>query len=160
MRIKKALFTTVISILITGCIGRMPNYKESSSSFITFKTPTVKYADMGFISKADRETKVEIYSNGHSVMRLRMTPNKVCMTRFACMSGSEFNKKVLNASYPPATLKQIFSGQEIFNGQNRADLPNGFIQNIGSITYEVTDMGVSFKDSSNGVTIEVQNLNN
>jgi len=145
------------ALIISGCAGAMPVYKESKSSFIIFKTPTLKYADQGFISKADNETKVEIYSNGQSVMRLRILPNQVCITQFKCMDKKEFNQKVLaSANYPDNLIENIFNAKPIFNGKNLKGSSNHFIQKIGTITYKVDGKNISFLDKSNGDKIEVR----
>jgi len=156
--LKKIVATVITVFIVAGCVGAQPEYKSSNSTYIIFKTPTVAYADQGFISKADSETKVEIYSNGQAVMRLRITPTQVCMSKFACMSGSEFNKKVLNSNYPADTIKNIFSGKEIFNAQGKIDTADGFIQNIGDIKYVVSGNNINFTDSSNGVKIKVTQM--
>jgi len=145
------------ALIISGCAGAMPVYKESKSSFIIFKTPTIKYADQGFISKANSETKVEIYSSGQSVMRLRILPNQVCITQFKCMSKKEFNQKVLaSANYPDNLIENIFNAKPIFNGKNLKGSSNNFIQQIGTITYSVNGKNISFVDKSNGDKIEVR----
>jgi len=155
---KKIVSSAIFAFIVSGCVGAMPEYDSSNSTYIVFKTPSYSYADAGFISRASSETKVEIYSSGQAIMRLRVTPSQVCMSSLACMSGGEFNKKVLSANYPDDTLKNIFSAQPIFNGKNKKDTANGFIQNIGSIKYVVSGKNISFSDSSNGVKIKVREL--
>jgi len=155
---KKIVAIAFSALVLSGCVGAMPEYDSSDSTYIVFKTPTFAYADAGFVSNASSETKVEIYSNGQSIMRLRITPSQVCMSSLACMSGDEFNKKVLNANYPQDTIRNIFSAQPIFNGKNKQDTANGFIQNIGTIKYVVSGGNISFSDSSNGVKIKVRKL--
>ncbi len=152
---KKYISLAVAAIAISGCVGEMPEYKSSNSSMIIFKTPTVKYADQGFVSKADDETKVEIYSMGQALMRLRITPSQVCMSSLECMSGDEFNKKVLKANYPADTIEHIFRGEKIYGGKNAKALADGFIQNIGTVTYKVSGKNITFKDSATGTKIKV-----
>ena len=156
--IKKSLILTISIFILNSCIGAMPQYKSSNSAFITFKTPTLKYSDMGFIDEASGETKVEIYSNGQSVMRLRVTPTQVCMSNLSCMSAQEFNKKILKANYPKDTLQKIFKGEEIFGGKNKIETKNGFIQQIDSIRYKVSKDEISFTDSSTSTTIRIKKI--
>jgi len=159
MRKKIKIFLTLISALaISGCVGAMPQYKSSQSKFIIFKTPSLRYADQGFVSKASSETKVEIYSNGQALMRLRITPSQICMSSIKCMDANEFNKKILVANYPKDTLERIFRGEPIFNGKNLIKSANGFRQNIGAINYSVINGNIKFYDSSNGVKIVVRNI--
>jgi len=155
---KKIISSLFLVFAISGCVGTMPEYDNSNSTYIVFKTPSFAYADAGFVSSASSETKVEIYSSGQAVMRLRITSSQICMSSLACMSGSEFNNKILHASYPADTLKNIFSGNEIFGGKSKKATANGFIQKIGSIKYVVNGGNISFIDSSNGVKIKVSKL--
>ena len=152
------LISGAVALILSGCVGAMPEYHSSNSSFIIFKTPTIRYADQGFVSHASSETKVEIYGNGQALMRLRMTPSQVCMSSMACMSNSEFNKKVLNANYPDDTIENIFNGKEIFGGEGLEQTENGFVQHIkGGIEYEVFGDNVKFTDPNAGVKIVVRN---
>jgi len=156
-KISKLILSSALTLILSGCVGAMPEYKSSKSSMIVFKTPTIKYADQGFVSKANSETKVEIYSSGQALMRLRITPSQTCLSSLECMSNKEFNKKVLQANYPDDTLLRIFNGEAIFGGKNLQNTSNGFVQNIGTINYSVNGGNIKFKDSSNGVKIEVRN---
>ncbi len=156
-KISKLILSSALTLILSGCVGAMPEYKSSKSSMIVFKTPTIKYADQGFVSKANSETKVEIYSSGQALMRLRITPSQTCLSSLECMSNKEFNKKVLQANYPDDTLLRVFNGEAIFGGKNLQNTANGFVQNIGTINYSVNGGNIKFKDSSNGVKIEVRN---
>jgi hypothetical protein len=150
------ILSLIATFILSGCVGSMPKYNTSSSTFIVFKTPTLRYADQGFISKANSETKVEIYSSGKAVMRLRVTNNQICLSSLACMSGNEFNKKVLNANYPSDTLGKIFRGEPIFGGKNLIKTKKGFKQKIGSISYSVEGKNIEFIDTIAGVKIKVK----
>jgi len=154
------LVSGAVALILSGCVGAMPEYNASKSSFIIFKTPTIRYADQGFVSNASGETKVEIYGSGQAVMRLRITPSQVCMSSLACMGGVEFNKKVLNANYPADTLEKIFRGEEIFGGEGIKRVGNGFIQHINrtnmNITYRVNGKNIKFVDTIAKVKIEVR----
>ena len=156
-KISKLILSSALTLILSGCVGAMPEYKSSKSSMIVFKTPTIKYADQGFVSKANSETKVEIYSSGQALMRLRITPSQTCLSSLECMNNKEFNKKVLQANYPDDTLLRVFNGKAIFGGKNLQNTANGFVQNIGTINYSVNGGNIKFKDSSNGVKIEVRN---
>ena len=147
-----------LALALSGCVGAMPEYNKSKGSMIIFKTPTVKYADQGFVSSANSEVKVEIYGSGQALMRLRVTPTQTCMSSMACMSNTEFNKKVLQANYPADTLENIFKGEQIFGGKGLVKNGDGFTQNIGTISYSVFGGNISFRDSSNGVKIVVRGM--
>ena len=152
------LISGIFIFVLNSCVNTMPHYYSSNSSFIIFKTPTLAYADQGFISHANSETKVEIYNNGQALIRLRMIKDQVCISSIACMSNREFNKKVLNAKYPDDTIENIFNGKKIFNGKGLSQIKNGFIQHIkGGIEYKVTRANIKFIDPEAGVKIVIRN---
>ncbi len=155
---KKFIFIGFALLLFNACAPKIPHYQKESSTFIIFKTPTIKYADAGFVSSAAKETKVEIYSNGVALMQLRLLPNKVCLKNKGCMSAKEFNQKFLHTNYPPNTLMQIFQGKAIFNGKNKTATKEGFIQKIGSITYKVQGSLIEFVDTMANIKIVVKPL--
>ncbi len=160
----KILATATVLIALSGCVGAMPEYDSSKGSMIVFKTPTVRYADQGFVSTASNETKVEIYSNGQSVMRLRVTPSQVCLTKLACMSKKEFNSKVLgNENYPEDLIESVFRGEPIFNMENIKQSGNSFTQRIKrdgmDITYRKDAKRIEFNDTITGVKIKVISTN-
>ena len=154
------LILGAISIAISGCVGSMPEYQTSKGTMIVFKTPTMRYADQGFVSIASSETKVEIYGSGQAVMRLRITPSEVCVSQMACMNKKDFNTKVLgNASYPESLIENIFKGEPIFNmeGMNQSD--HSFRQHISkpgiNINYIRTPKTIVFNDTITGTKIKV-----
>ncbi len=153
------LKTAAFVLLLGGCVGTMPNYDRSESTMIVFKTPTMSYADQGFVSYGGNETKVEIYSNGQSVMRLRITPSQVCMSSLKCLSKEEFNKRVLNPSYPPDTIEKIFKGEPIFNGEGLVQRDHSFSQRIKKpgidIRYNRGVRKISFVDKASNIKIKV-----
>ncbi len=163
---KKLKIIALASLIatISGCVGAMPEYKSSQSTMIVFKTQSMRYADQGFISRASSETKVEIYGSGQAVMRLRITPSQVCVTKFACLSKKEFNKKVLgNSNYPETLIENIFNGNRIFNSEGISDSGDSFTQNIVkagmSIYYYKDSKKIEFNDTITGVKIKVINMN-
>ncbi len=151
--------TAALGLLLSGCIGSMPSYTSSKETMIVFKTPTMSYADQGFVSLASDETKVEIYSSGQSVMRLRITPSQVCLSSLECLNKKEFNAKVLNPNYPEDTIERIFRGEPIFNGEGLVQRDHSFSQRIQKenmdIRYNRSPRRISFVDSASNVKIKV-----
>jgi len=155
-----------IIIAITGLIFFLtacgtPTYKKENSAFIVFKTPTFKYADMGFVYENSTEVKAEIYGSGQALMSLTINQESVCMSLLACMSKQSFNTQVLHASYPQDILDHIFRGKAIYNGQNLKKNSNGFTQKIIShnkynIQYTVLNNDIVFRDTINHVLIKVK----
>ncbi len=154
------LVASAIGLAISGCVGSMPKYQTSKGTMIVFKTPTMRYADQGFVSIADSETKVEIYGSGQAVMRLRITPSEVCVSKMACMSKKEFNAKVLgNPNYPDTLIENIFKGKPIFGMEGMEQSDHSFRQHIVkpgmNINYYRGPKAIKFSDSVTGTKIKV-----
>jgi hypothetical protein len=154
---KKAIGVILFFVLL-GC-GRSP-YIEENSAFIVFKTPTFRYADMGFVYQNANEVKLQIYSNAQSVMSLKVTQSSVCMSMFECMSPSSFNAKVLSDKYPPSILRDILRAKPIMDKKYIKYTQDGFIQDINvansyNIKYKVSKNKIEFVDKLNHINIKI-----
>ena len=157
---RKIVFPVLVLIFFLSACGSQPYLKENSA-FIVFKTPTFKYADMGFVYENNSEVKAEIYGSGQAIMSLRISGDSVCMSLFACMSRKKFNQQVLNAAYPDTSLEYIFRGKPLFAGKNLKKTRNGFTQNIVNqnkynIHYSVLNNEIIFRDTINKILIKVK----
>lgn len=155
--------TILLSImLIVGCTGKQLIKKENQeSAFIIIKTPTMRYADMGFIYKKSDLVKVEIYALGQPLMNLDINSMNVCLSTFRCMEKKDFNTKMLSSTYPDTILENIFRAKPIFNKKNLEENSNGFTQKIQKdkeydITYSVKSDKRVFRDTINKIKIEVR----
>jgi len=147
-----------ILLFVYGC-NNTPSFKENTA-FVVFKTPSFRYADMGFVYQSDNEAKLQIYANGQNVMSLRLLPDSVCMSRFECMSSRTFNNKILSKFYPQDILMQIVLAKPIFDKKDIKYTQNGFIQEIKkvnsyNIKYKVSKTKVEFIDRLNDITIKI-----
>jgi len=136
-------------------------YLKENSALIVFKTPTFKYADMGFIYENGDEVKAEIYGSGQALMSLKITASSVCMSFLECMSKRSFNKTVLNSMYPNEILDNIFRGKPLFNNKNLRRNRNGFTQTIVNqnkynIHYSVLNNEIVFRDTINAILIKIK----
>ncbi len=158
----KKIFITLSLLLISGCTGKnIVKEENQESAYIIFKTPKMKYADMGFIYKGDSFVKVEVYEMGQPLFSLDINGMNICTSAFKCMEKSEFNKKMLISLYPDTLLENIFRGKAIFNGKNLEKNSNGFTQKIKKakeydITYSVDNKHKIFRDKINKIKIEVK----
>jgi hypothetical protein len=158
MRRKIVIFIMVL-LMFNACTGIQPEKQESA--FIVMKTATFKYADMGFISNSPSKVKVEIYGAGQPLMDLEINGMNVCMSTFQCMEKKEFNKKVLNASYPETLLENIFRAKPIFNKKDVVKTKDGFSQKLTKeneydISYRVKENERIFRDRLNKILIKVR----
>lgn len=156
---KILLFISILLLFTTGCTQKLP--MSEKSALIVIKTPTMRYADMGFISHYDGYTKLQIYGLGQPILSLDINKNTICMSLLECMSKSEFNRKMLSKNYPDNILESIFNGEAIMGGTSIVQNSNGFTQKIATnglydIEYSVTNKNISFNDKINKITIKVQ----
>ena len=157
----KKIFILVIPFLLFLQACSNQPYLKQDVALIVFKTPTFRYADMGFVYENRDEVKVEIYGNGQALMSLRISQNSVCMSLLECMSKESFNQKVLSSSYPAGILDAIFRGKPIFGGRNLQKNRNGFTQTIVkpnkyNIHYSVLKREIIFRDTINTILIKIK----
>ena len=155
---KKVLLLSLFLTLL-GC-SQKP-YLTQQSAFILLKTPTFKYADMGFIYENKERLKVEIYANANPVMGLNIGRDTICMSQFECMSKEAFNQSVLSGFYPKDTLDSIFRGASIFEAQGLEKKGNGFTQSLFKkskyqIAYSVSRHQITFHDTINAIKIVIK----
>jgi len=159
MNIKMMTFFFGLSLLFPACASKP--YLKQNSALIVFKTPTFKYADLGFVYENEEEVKVEIYGSGQALMSLKISEGSVCMRLLECMSKESFNAKVLNGAYPKDVLENIFRGKKIFSGIGLVKKSNGFTQQITkqgkyTIEYEVFNNEITFRDTINAILVKVK----
>ena len=144
---------------MSACASK--EYVKQNSAYIMFKTPTFKYADMGFIYENQEEIKIEIYDSGQALMSLEISETSVCMSLLECMGKSTFNKEVLSDMYPEDILENIFRGRAVFNGVGLERKGDGFTQKIiktdkYNIEYSVLNNEVIFHDTINTIDIKIK----
>lgn len=143
---------------LSGCLQTQP-YK-TKSALIVWKTPSFRYADMGFVSDDGNSMKVEIYGVGAALMHLKIGDDMICMSRFECMSKKNFTRKYLSLHYSDEILENIFRGKPIFAGAGLIQKRNGFTQKIEKfqtyqIEYSVLNNQTIFRDRINKILIKV-----
>jgi len=153
------LLSFTLLLLFSGC--REPEANKTESALIVWKTPSLRYADMGFISERSGGLDIEIYDSGKAVMRLKVDREAVCTGAYRCMSKHRFNQKFLSGGYPDDTLERIFRGEKIFAGLGLLEKRNGFTQKIEKagccrIDYRVFNNQIIFRDTINQIFIKVK----
>ncbi|RUM70213.1 MAG: hypothetical protein DSZ08_05165 [Sulfurovum sp.] len=161
MQLKKIYLIFFVGFSLNGCMDKV--YTKQESAFILFKTPTFKYADLGFIYTNNDEMKIEIYGSGEAIMALEISKDSVCMSLLTCMDKQQFNTKVLSATYPVDILDTIFRGKKIFDGKGLKKLRNGFTQSIRNsnkyeIHYSVLNKQILFHDTINDIKIKIKRM--
>ena len=150
-----------IAFVLGGCAS--PEYKKQESLFLMMKTPTFKYADLGFMYENENQLKIELYSSGNAIMALEISERFICTSTFKCLDKKSFNREVLSSYYPSDILFHILKGQSILNAEHLKKRSNGFTQHIMktgeyNIKYEVLNSQVLFRDTMNDIVIKLKRL--
>jgi hypothetical protein len=158
---KRVLFLFLFLFFLAGCMD--PATKEQKSLFMTFKTPSMGYADAGFLYRYQDFIKLQMYANGNPVVSLKISKENICMSFFECMDKEAFNKQVLSSYYPRDILEDVIMQRALFDGEYMVKKRNGFTQNIVkdgyyNIKYEVLNGTSIFHDTINNITIRVEYL--
>ncbi|NPA28425.1 MAG: hypothetical protein GXN91_05240 [Epsilonproteobacteria bacterium] len=153
------IFSSIIFFAACTPTQNTPTTIKKESALIVIKSPKLSYADQGFIFIKPNETKVEIYSNGEALMRLKISSNQICMSSLTCLSKLQFNQEILNKDYPPNLLENVFKGEPIFGGKGLIKKDNGFIQRIKGSTYDieykVLNSNIVFRDKISNILIKI-----
>jgi len=162
MFFKKIIFIVWLIPFLEGCVPKV--YQKQKSVFIVFKTPSFKYADLGFVYENSEALKVELYGSGEALVSLSIDNNFICMSLFECMTPDYFNQKVLSEYYPKNILNNIFRGKKIFNGADSKNSRNGFTQQISKVNkyqieYSVLNNQILFRDTINHILIKIKEVN-
>ncbi len=159
MYFKQYRWALLALLLVNGC--GQTDYVRQSSALIVLKTPTLRYADMGFIYHGVSSTKVDIYSSGKSIMSLEIGVGSICMGTLECLTPQGFNNQVLSPFYPKDILLNIFKSKPIFGSLSLKYVRNGFSQNISkgdkyNISYSVLNKETIFRDTINHILIKIK----
>jgi len=154
----KMYFVFLMTLFLSAC--SMKEYAKSESVIFTLKTAPLKFSDQAYIRHDATSLQVELFSAGVAIEKFEIE-NMIC-TNEGCMSKSSFNEKYLNSAYEADTLQHILLAQPIFEGKNRRELANGFIQTLRSraydIIYKVENKKIYFKDKKNHILIKIRRL--
>jgi len=158
----KATISTVLVAILSGCMS--PSLPATQKSvFIVMKTPVLRYADQGFVSRGADQVAVEIYANGVAVMKLKIMKAQICNGSglFSCLSKKEFNTRFLSMHYPDDIMENIFRGKKVFGGVGVQANSGGFTQTIKktgeyAIHYSVLNGSIVFRDTLSNILIKVK----
>ncbi len=154
----KKIFYLLPLLFLTACA---PHYSKHEASVIVFKTPTMAFADAGFVHDNGSEMKIVILVVGQAVFTLELG-RKICLDGL-CWSKKKFIAEKLNSKYPRDILQNIFLGKAIFKAQNLERFTGGFSQKIFKkglydISYKVEKNSIRFKDKISKILIKTRKI--
>ena len=156
------IFSTLLGIAtVFGSFGCAPKrYETPIPAMIVIKTPTLRYADQGFVYRSEKSVKVQIYSSGTPIFSMQIGKN-IC-TKAGCLNEQVFEKRYMGTIYPPGTLAAIFLKRPIFGGKHlqcQDDRCRQRIQNDSfDIIYAFDSRSASFKDKKHHILIKLREI--
>ena len=158
--LKKTIYLMISAIILSACSTVTPAPVPQKSLFVVWKSPSLKYADQGFLYIKPKKLKLEVYASGQPALNISIVPTQIC-TGPLCMGKKRFNAKYLSKYYPEDTLENILMGKPVFGGKNLKKSGGGFTQHIKSakydVRYKVTDSSIEFIDRISNVIIKIKN---
>ena len=161
MKISVRTFVSLVflTLLMEGCASKI--YEKPEPALIVFKTPTLRYADQGFVYRGKDRIKLQIYVSGKAAFEMTVG-KRVCVGN-ACMGEQEFYRKYLHAEYPRGTLAAIFSKKPIFGGEGLEEEAGRFVQHIEEtgrfdIIYVFDSRSAKFRDRLNRILIKITEI--
>lgn len=146
-------------LLFSGCATKQPIH-TSTPYLITLKTPQMAFSDTGFINEGDAYTQLQIFSTGALLLNLEME-QRICLDG-TCLEKSDFNQRFFGTKHYETLLSDIVHQRALYEGKNRIEIDNGFVQEIGlsdaKISYRVEKGNVTFKESVHGILIRLKPL--
>lgn len=148
---------SLLLLWFAGCAAK--TYAVPQQALIVFKTPSLRYADQGFVQEGGKSVRVQIYGLGKPVLDLRVGKN-ICMDE-ECMDEQAFYREVFSTAYPPGTLLDILKQRPLADGKGMETDGGQSVQRIAEkgrfdIIYRFSGKQSLFKDSLNGVMIKIQ----
>jgi len=157
-KLLRLLFFALFLVLFSGC--SIKNYADTESKFITFKTPKLRFSDLGYLHKSGDALKLDMFVAGRLVQSISID-YLVCISD-GCMRKSVFNEEFLNSAYPDDLLQNIILGRSIYDAKNKVKTENGFEQRIENsdvnIIYRVSSQGIYFKDKKNHILFKIRGV--
>jgi hypothetical protein len=159
-KLRNGVFFVLMALLFSACSSVTPSPTPQKSLFVVWKSPSLRYADQGFLYVKPGKLKFEVYASGQPALNISITSSQIC-TGLLCMSKKRFNAKYLSKYYPDNILENILTGKAIFGGKNLKKSGEGFSQQIidksYSINYRVKDGYIDFIDKKSNVAIKIKN---
>jgi len=109
---KNIFLILLCSLLFISCSSKQP--KKVLSATILFKTPTMKFYDLGFIKKYNNFISLNILNAGTTILKLNVYKDKICKSTFQCISSQDFNYKYLSSTYNDNFLYNLLNQNKIY----------------------------------------------
>ena len=139
----RTILSVAFAVLALGCT-KAPNVLDSSTSkTIFFFTKDFRFYDLGFIKSYTNYTSLEIFNAGVALLKMDCYENTICLNAKCYAKDSIMRRFFGSDTFNDLDFRAILKGQEIFDGENKIMLLDGFQQSIGraglTLDYQVTN---------------------
>ena len=149
-------------LIVLGCAKHSPKLQQITPKIIFFSTKDFRFYDTGFIKVLPNETTLEVFNTGHLLFSLSSFKNKICLNQQCYAKDTIIRKYFGDDSLRGLDFRLLLQGKEIFLGENKVLLENGFYQTIKrgnlEIYYEVSKEEIFFEERENKFILKIENL--
>ena len=153
-------FSLVVAVFwLAGCAAQP--MRPPVPAMIVIKTPALRYADQGFVSRSQNRVKLQVYVSGQPAFEMTIG-RRICILKEGCMSEKAFYRRFMGVSYPRGTLAAIVNHRPIFGGEGLEKAGDFTRQRIQTdrfdIIYAFDSESVRFKDRKHHILITIKTL--
>ncbi|TLD85363.1 hypothetical protein LS70_002130 [Helicobacter sp. MIT 11-5569] len=151
--ILKLSICSLIFLSVFGC-SKTPNaLQDSTPKTIFFSTNAFKFYDLGFVKSYPNHTTLEIFNAGIVLLKMDCYKDKICLNTQCYAKDSVMRKFFGNDAFRELDFNAILKGQEIFSGENKRKIQNGFEQNIMR-----EGMELNYNTTQDSIELEIKDL--
>ncbi|MCI5968426.1 hypothetical protein [Helicobacter sp.] len=146
------LSTTFVVLFAFGC-AKTPILQNSTTKTIFFSTKDFRFYDLGFVKSYPNYTSLEIFNAGTALLKMDCYKDKICLNGECYAKDSIVRKFFGSDTFRELDFQVVLKGQEIFSGENKVRIQNGFLQIIMREGLEL-----NYSTTQDSITLEVKNL--
>lgn len=150
----RAVLSTIFVVLFAfGCAKAPSALQNSTTKTIFFSTKDFRFYDLGFIKTFTNHTSLEIFNAGAVLLKMDCYKDKICLNTKCYAKDSVMRNFFGNDAFRGLDFQAVLKGREIFNGENKVRIQNGFLQKITKEGLEL-----NYTSTQNSIALEIKNL--
>ena len=161
-RVLIALLLSFSFLMVLGCAKYSPKLQQTAPKIIFFSTKDFRFYDTCFIKVLPNQVALEIFNTGHLLFSLVSFKNKICLNQQCYAKDTIIRKYFGDDSLRELDFGLLLQGKEIFLGENKVLLENGFYQTIKrgnlEIYYEVSKEKIFFEEKNEKFILKIEDF--
>nr|WP_317381117.1 hypothetical protein [uncultured Helicobacter sp.] len=135
-----------------GCAKAPSALQNSTTKTIFFSTKDFRFYDLGFVKSYANSTSLEIFNAGAVLLKMDCYKNKICLNTKCYAKDSIVRHFFGNDGFRELDFQAVLKGWEIFNGENKVGIQNGFSQRILRQGLEL-----NYNSTQDSISLEIKN---